>query len=270
MDKKRIKAIILDLDGVITRTAKLHAEAWKIMFDEYSKYRGEHKLSTYEPFDKEEDYRTYVDGKPRYKGVKSYLASKNITLPEGTPKDAPGWDTICALGNKKNVTFTKFLEEGRAEVFEDAVKKIRLWREKGFKTAVVSSSKNCAVIIRAAKIEDQFDVRVDGITAEEIKLTGKPAPDIFLYAAKKLNVKPEEAVVVEDAQSGVQAGRAGKFYLVLGMARYGQDRELRENGADVTVSSFEDIKILPSGEYLIKPKALKKVQRQKGINIFGL
>ena len=251
-----IKALIFDLDGVITRTASVHARAWKQVFDEYLKERRENGESVYTPFDIEEDYRRYVDGKPRYKGVKSFLDTRDITLPQGTPDSKPGWDSVCAIGNRKNEIFHEMLGKEGPEVFTDAAEKIQKWKNNGFKTAVVSSSKNCKAVLESAGLKHLFEVRVDGVIAQEQGLTGKPAPDIFVYAAEKIGVNPRNSVVMEDARSGVQAGKAGGFGLVVGVARKKQGKVLLENGADVAVRSFEDIEILPSGKFTIHPQGL--------------
>jgi len=263
MSVSPVKAIIFDLDGVITRTASVHAQAWKQTFDEYLEVRRKNGDSTYTPFDIKEDYRKYVDGKPRYEGVKSFLQTRGIILPYGNPDSEPGWDTICAIGNRKNDIFHEMLSEKGPEVFTDAVDKIREWKNDGFKTAVVSSSKNCKAILETAKLEDLFQVRVDGVTAEEQGLTGKPAPDIFVHASDKLGVEPRHAVVMEDARAGVQAGRAGEFGLVVGVAREEEEQMLLQNGADIAVRTFEDIEIYSSGNYKVHPRgipsALEKV-----------
>ncbi|MFO7890941.1 MAG: trehalose-phosphatase [bacterium] len=256
MNSNTFKAIILDLDGVITRTASVHARAWKQVFDEYLEKRRENGESIYQPFDIVEDYRGYVDGKPRYEGVRSFLNARGISLPEGTPDSQPGWNSICAIGNRKNEIFNEFLIKKGPEVFTDAVEKISKWKEDGFKIAVVSSSKNCKGILKSAKVEHLFDVRVDGIISENLGLTGKPAPDIFIQASDELSITPREAVLMEDAEAGVQAGRLGEFGLVVGVAREGQKEALLENGADLAIRSFDDIDILISGNYVVHPSGL--------------
>lgn len=250
MSEETIEAIILDLDGVITRTARIHAEAWKRMFDQYLA-RREQATEPQKPFDLEEDYRQYVDGKPRYDGVRSFMHSRGIELPEGTPEDESKTETICGLGNWKNDLFHELVEKEGAEVYEDTLEKIKEWRDKGWKTAVVSSSKNCGPILKSAGIEDLFDTKVDGLDSERLGLDGKPEPDIFLKAAEQLGVEPSRAVVVEDAVAGVQAGAAGKFAGVVGVNRDG-DRvavDLRAGGADVVV---RDMRTLALPEMLRK------------------
>jgi len=236
-----VDAVILDLDGVITRTAKVHAAAWKRMFDAYLQHRAEREGREFEPFSIDKDYRAYVDGKPRYDGVRSFLAARGIQLPEGSPDDAPDQETVRGLGNRKNAHFHELLEEGGVEVFDDAVAMLFAWREQGLKTAVVSSSKNCEAIVRAAGLDAMFDRRVDGRDAQRLQLPGKPAPDIFLRAAEELDVAPSRAVVLEDAVAGVEAGHAGGFALVVGVARAEVAQSLLEHGADVVVRSLEEL-----------------------------
>lgn len=234
-------AVILDLDGVITDTASLHARAWKELFDAFLQQRSEQAGSAFEPFDIEQDYRRYVDGRPRYDGVRSFLASRDITLEEGAPDEPPARETICGLGNRKNERFHDLLRAEGPGVYDDAVEQIRRWRAQGLKIAIVSSSRNCKAVLEAAGLEALFDVRVDGATAQHDNLKGKPAPDYFLDAAKKLGVPPSRAIVVEDAISGVQAGRAGAFGLVVGVDRVGQGDALGENGADVVVTALTQL-----------------------------
>jgi len=235
----RYDAMILDLDGVVTRTAALHAQAWKQVFDDFFSRRG----GDFEPFDIARDYRRYVDGKPRYDGVRSFLASRGIALPEGAPSDPPKTETVCGLGNRKDELFLELLDRGNGvEVFEDTVEQIRRWRQRGLKTAVVSSSKNCRRVLRAAGLEELFDERVDGNTAEELGLAGKPAPDTFLQAARRLDVLPSRAAVFEDATAGVEAGRNGHFATVVGVARQGSHvASLYEAGADLVVGDLREL-----------------------------
>lgn len=237
-------AVILDLDGVVTRTAAVHARAWKEMFDQYLRRREARGEGEFVEFDSEADYLQYVDGRPRYDGVRSFLRARGITLPEGDPADAPEAETVCGLGNWKNQLYNKFLTAGGVEVFDDAVQRIRGWRADGIKTAVVSSSKNCAAILETAALTDLFEVRVDGLDAERLGLEGKPAPDLFLVAARRLDVSPARAIVVEDALVGVEAGRAGGFGLVVGVDRSGiRASALRERGADVVVGDLLQFRI---------------------------
>ncbi|GAB4347182.1 MAG: hypothetical protein Kow0099_29040 [Candidatus Abyssubacteria bacterium] len=243
-------AVIFDLDGVVTKTAKTHAAVWKRLFDEYLEERARQEGSPFRPFDDNTDYRTYVDGKPRYDGVKSFLESRGIHLPYGSPDDPPDRETICGLGNKKNLMFHEYLRQHGVDVYDFAIELIKKLRSQGFKTAIVSSSKNCVPVLEAAGALDLFDVKVDGVDSASLELDGKPAPDIFLEAARRLGVPPERAVVVEDAISGVQAGRRGRFGFVLGVNRTGHAKELSNQGADAVVPNLSKVLVV-SG---IKPK----------------
>lgn len=230
---------IFDMDGVLTRTAKIHAAAWKAVFDEYrEKSHGE-----WPPFDKSDDYLRYVDGKPRYEGVQSFLESRNIQLPYGKPEDSPGKETIYGLGNQKNRLFQDLLQTRGVEVYESGIELVRRLRGAGIKTAVVSSSKNCAAVLNGAKIEALFETRVDGVESEKLGLKGKPSPDIFLEAARRLGTRPGQAVVVEDALAGVEAGKRGGFGRVIGVNRGGSKAALKQRGADVVVSALSEIKV---------------------------
>ncbi|MFT2007848.1 beta-phosphoglucomutase family hydrolase [Pontibacter sp. 13R65] len=236
--EKNIKALILDMDGVITNTAVVHAEAWKKMTDSFLKKRGERDNKTYKPFDVVEDYRAYVDGMPRYDGVRNFLESREISIPEGSQNDDDGKETIIGLGNLKNLYFQELLKQNGVVVFEDTLAWVKAYKNNGYKTAVISASKNCFDIIRRAGLERLFEVRVDGLVSAELKLKGKPEPDIFLEAAKRLGVKPEEAAIFEDAWAGVAAGKAGNFALVVGIDRGNNKQLLEENGADIVISKF--------------------------------
>lgn len=232
-------AIIFDLDGVITKTARVHARAWKEMFDRYLKGRSDE----FTPFDIDADYRKYVDGKPRYEGVKSFLASRDIELPQGNPNDSPERETICGLGNRKNQIFLELLKEEGVDFYESSVDLIERLRAKRFKTAVVSSSKNCAEVLAAADLAGLFEVKVDGRDAESLDLKGKPDPDIFVEAARRLGVDPNRCAVFEDAVAGVQAGSRGGFGAVIGVDRADQERALIEGGADLVVKDLQEIEI---------------------------
>ncbi len=234
----RFDALLFDLDGVLTKTATVHAEAWKEAFDEFLAARAESTGEPFRPFDAGADYQQYVDGKPRYDGVRDFLASRDITLPEGEPSDPAGGDTVCAVGNLKNDLVLEKLRTGGIEVYDGAVTLLRWAHGSGLKTAVVSSSRNCEAVIEAAGIADLFDERVDGIVAAERGLPGKPAPDTFLEAARELGVPPERAVVFEDALVGVAAGRAGAFGLVVGVDRTGDADGLLSHGADIAVTDL--------------------------------
>lgn len=243
--RDRFDAVLFDLDGVLTSTAAIHAEAWKLMFDDYLATRareaGGGEEGRFRAFDIDSDYKRYVDGKPRYEGVRSFLESRDIHLPPGDASDPPGDQTVCALGNRKDAIVKQAIDEGRIESFPSSIEWVRRLREQGFRTAVVSSSRNCGPVLRAAKIEDLFEVRVDGLTLAERGIAGKPAPDSFLDAAAQLGVEPARAVVVEDAISGVQAGRAGKFGLVIGVDREGHAEALLQHGADIVVRDLGEL-----------------------------
>jgi len=243
MEEKSIKAAILDLDGVITHTASLHAEAWKMMFDRYNETRRENNRIPYEAFSIEKDYPVYIDGMPRYDGVNNFLKSRDIELPWGNPSDGPGKETVCGLGNMKNEIFLSKLDSQGAQIIEPNVKVVREWKKGGLKTAIVSSSKNCKRILKSVNLESLFDVRVDGLVSVERDLKGKPDPDIFLEAVYELGFKPEEALVVEDALAGVEAGAKGNFRLVIGIG-YGETvSQMKELGADTVVETLADLDI---------------------------
>ncbi len=249
MNKKKIenatgpKAVILDMDGVITQTAKTHKAAWIEMFNGFL----EEQSVNFKPMD-DKDYKKYLDGKPRYKGVESFLKSREISLPYGTPEDSPEEPTVCGLGNKKNGTYIRMLKHNGVQVYDDAVAKIKNWRDLGLKTAVVSSSKNCRLVLETAGLLPLFDVRIDGVTAQERKLKGKPNPDIFLEATKELGVSPEECALFEDAVAGVQSGSNGNFALVVGVNRGNNKKALSENGADVVIDDFSEVDLFDDAE----------------------
>ena len=206
-----LKGVIFDLDGVITRTARVHAQAWETSFNEFLKHYEETSNLPFEPFDRRSDYLQYVDGKPRFEGVLSFLKSRNIRLEAGTPEDPPGFDTICAVGNRKNELFRQILGEEGPEVFPTSVELIRGLKDQGLKIGLATSSCNCSMVVELAGLNDLFDTQVDGVVSAELDLKGKPEPDIFVTAAKRLGLYPGECVVVEDAISGVQAGNGGQF-----------------------------------------------------------
>ena len=237
--RERFDAVLLDLDGVLTATAKIHAECWKQTFDAFlSEWARLGRQGRTEPFDLHQDYRRYVDGKPRYDGVRSFLAARGILLPEGGPADPPEALTICGLGKRKDAGVNDAIAAGRVAAFPGSVAFVRHIRTAGIKTAVVSSSRHCRQVLRAAQLLDQFDAVVDGKLIESERLIGKPAPDTFLHAARMLGVVPGRAIVVEDAVAGVQAGRAGGFALVIGVDR-GDNREaLGNGGADVVIEDL--------------------------------
>lgn len=233
--------VIFDLDGVLTKTARVHAAAWRQMFNDFLQQHAAETGTRFVPFNEVRDYRNYVDGKPRYAGVKSFLDSRGITLPYGSPDDPPGTQSVCGLGNRKNEHFLELIAEHGIEVFDSSIRLVRHLREEGMKTAVVSSSRNCAAILDAAKIAQLFDARVDGNDIGPGALMGKPQPDIFVEAARRIGVEPARAVVVEDALSGVEAGRRGNFGCVVGVDRADHAKALRTHGADVIVSDLAEL-----------------------------
>jgi beta-phosphoglucomutase family hydrolase len=226
IDWSAYDAVLFDLDGVLTPTADVHEHAWAELFRDYGFTS--------------EDYLAYVDGKPRYDGVRSFLASRGVTLPEGSPDDPPGDDTICAMGNRKNVVFNEVIERDGITPYPGSIALLDLLDALGVAQAVVSSSKNARPVLTAAGLGERFDHVVDGVTATDEHLAGKPAPDMFLRAAELLGVAPERTVVVEDAVSGVAAGRAGGFALVLGVDRGGNREALVRNGAHTVVGDLAE------------------------------
>jgi beta-phosphoglucomutase family hydrolase len=236
-----IRACLFDLDGVLTQTAKVHAVAWKEMFDAFLRRRAAQTGESFEPFDPVADYDEYVDGKPRYDGVRSFLTARGIALPEGTPDDPPDAVTIHGLGNRKNELVLAMIERQGVEVYEGSVRYVRAVRDAGLGRAVVTSSANADEVLAAAGIDDLFEVRIDGVVAAREHLEGKPAPDTFIAAARALEVARDRAAVFEDALAGVAAGRAGRFGLVVGVDRAGQADELLKHGADVVVSDLSEL-----------------------------
>ena len=239
--RERYDAVLLDLDGVITDTASIHAACWKQMFDEYLQKRAIERGEAFRPFDIAADYRLYVDGKPRYDGVRDFLTSRGIRLPEGSPDDPAQAETVHGLGNRKNDLVNKIIEEEGVVPYEGSVKFLHQLRNQRFKVAVVTSSQNCTAVLKAAKLDHFFDVQVDGNTIHAQHLAGKPAPDTFLMAARLLEVEPKRAIVIEDALSGVEAGSAGDFGLVIGVARKGNAEELRRHGAHLVVNDLGEL-----------------------------
>jgi beta-phosphoglucomutase family hydrolase len=236
-----IKACLFDLDGVLTQTAKVHAAAWKTMFDEYLRKRAQDRGEQFREFDAVGDYDEYVDGKPRYDGVRSFLASRDIDLPQGSPSDPPDAETIDGLGNRKNELVLELIHRDGVQPYEGSVRFVNAVRDAGLRRAVVSSSTNCRDVLEAAGILDLFEEIVDGVVAEREHLAGKPAPDTFLAAARKLQVEPASAAVFEDALAGVEAGRAGSFGLVVGVDRVGQADALKQHGADIVVKDLAEL-----------------------------
>ena len=241
VSRDRYEAALFDLDGVVTDTASVHATCWKQMFDEYLRKRASQRGEAFRPFDLDTDYRLYVDGKPRFDGVRDFLASRGIQLPEGNPDDPAEVETVCGLGNHKDDLVNNVIADVGVETYEGTVRFIHQLRRNGFKTAVVTSSQNCMAVLKAAKLDDLFAVQVDGNTIHAQRLAGKPAPDTFLMAAKLLGVEPIRTIVIEDAISGVQAGSNGNFGLVIGIARKGNAEELKRHGAHLVVNDLAEL-----------------------------
>jgi beta-phosphoglucomutase family hydrolase len=236
-----VRACLFDLDGVLTQTAKVHAAAWKEMFDDFLRRRASRTGEPFVPFDPTRDYDEYVDGKPRYEGVRSFLASRGIELPQGTPQDPPGAETIDGLGNRKNELVLAIIRREGVQPYEGSVRYVEAVRAAGLSRAVVSSSTNCRDVLRAAGIEELFEQVIDGVVADREGLKGKPAPDTFLAGARALGIEPREGAVFEDALAGVEAGRAGRFGFVVGVDRVGQADALRAHGADVVVKDLGEL-----------------------------
>lgn len=235
MDWNDFDAALFDLDGVITPTADVHQRAWSSMFNAFLDARGlaaDYSL---------EDYHRYVDGKPRYEGVRSFLESRDIDVPQGDPSDDPSAETICGLGNRKNDEFERILDDEGVEPYPGSVALVEALLERGTKLAIVSSSRNAPKVLEAAGMIQHFPVIVDGAVASARHLAGKPAPDTFLDAAVQLDVPKERAVVLEDALSGVQAGRSGRFGLVVGVDRGAGADALKKHGADVVVADLQEL-----------------------------
>lgn len=247
--KSRYDAVIFDLDGVVTQTAAVHAAAWKRLFDAYLAERaaragtgpGGAPDAALRPFDRDGDYARYVDGKPRYDGVRDFLASRGIELPMGDPSDPPERETVCGLGNGKNAFFNEEVRERGVKTFPSTIALIRELRNAGIRVGLMSSSKNTAMVLEATGTTDLFEVRVDGVVAAEVGLPGKPDPAMYLETARRLGVEAARSVVVEDALSGVEAGRRGGFGLVIGVDRLGQAAALAEAGADVVVDDLAEV-----------------------------
>lgn len=236
-----IRACLFDLDGVLTPTATVHAEAWKQTFDEFLRRRSYAQHVRYVPFDAVDDYDRYVDGRARADGVRSFLRSRGITLPEGSAGDTAASDTVLGLSNAKNALLLRLLARDGVQPYPGSVRYLSVVRNAGLATAVVSASANCRQVLTAAGLAGQFDAVVDGLTAQRQHLAGKPAPDTYLAAARALKVVPPAAVVYEDALAGVRAGRAGRFGWVVGVDRVGQAAELRKAGADVVVTDLAEL-----------------------------
>ena len=236
-----IEACLFDLDGVLTQTAKVHAAAWKDMFDEFLRDYAAETGSRFVPFDAHGDYDRYVDGKPRLDGTRDFLRARRIDLPEGAEDDSPGAHTVHGLSNRKNDLVLAKIRDDGVEVYPGSVDYVREVRAAGLRTAVVSSSANTRDVLECTQIRDLFDVVVDGLVARDQHLPGKPAPDTFLAGARELDAAAAEAAVFEDALAGVAAGRAGRFGFVVGVDRVGQAAALREHGADVVVGDLSEL-----------------------------
>jgi alpha,alpha-trehalase len=242
ISRRDFDAVIFDTDGVITRTAVVHEAAWKRLFDAYLLDRA---ARTGEPFQlfTEDDYRQYVDGRPRYDGVFTFLHSRGISLPYGDPSDPPDKETVCGLGNRKDEYFLQHIREHGVRPYPSTVAFIRALRAVGVKTGVFSASRNVVAVLEAAGAADLFDARVDGIVAEELGLPGKPDPATLLETTRRLGAAPERTVVVEDAIAGVEAGHAGGFGLVIGVNRSEEPGVLLANGATVEVTDLSELAV---------------------------
>ena len=243
MNQLSYRAAIFDLDGVVTNTAKVHALAWKDLFDSYLLENTQKNGGEFREFDLHHDYLAYVDGKPRVDGIASFLASRGISLPFGSHNNEPNLETVCGLGNKKDKIFIKLLKEKGVEIFDSTVKLIHELKNAGVCLAIASSSKNCKLVLETTGLDKLFEIRIDGLVSLEKSLKGKPAPDIFLECAKFFKTEPAECIIFEDAVSGVQAGRNGKFGLVIGIDQVGQSQVLYEQGAHVVVTDLGGITI---------------------------
>lgn len=237
----RVTACLFDLDGVLTQTARVHAAAWKQMFDAYLHERAAQAGEPFVPFDLDADYDRYVDGKPRYDGVRSFVASRGIELPDGSPDDPSDSETVVGLGNRKNELVMRLIHERGVEPYVGSVRFVEAARASKLRRAVVSSSTNCREVLHAAGIDGLFEEVVDGLVAEREQLRGKPAPDTFLAGARSLAVEPVQAAVFEDALAGVEAGYAGGFGFVVGVDRAGQADALRAHGASVVVTDLAEL-----------------------------
>lgn len=243
---ERFDGVAFDLDGVVTKTALVHEAAWKQVFDGFLERRAEADGHRFIPFSPD-DYRQYVDGRPRDDGIRTFLGARGIVLPEGSADDGPDRHTVQGLGRRKNAVFLEILERRGVEAYSDAVQLIGRLHEARIRTAIVTASRNCAAVLRAAGVADLFDVRIDGNDREALGLRGKPAPDTFLAAAQRLGSGPDRVVVIEDALAGVAAGRAGGFGLVIGVSRKGDAEALKAHGADVVVSDLSTVLVRESG-----------------------
>ena len=242
--RAQFDAVVFDMDGVVTQTATVHAAAWKALFDAFLEERARRSGEPFRPFDVESDYLPYVDGKARYDGVRDFLSSRGVELPQGTPADPPDAETVCGLGNRKNDYFLRAVAEQGVRPFPTTVALISQLHEAGVRTAIISASKNTSAILDAAGVRDLFAAQVDGTVAEQLGLPGKPNPAVFVEAARRLGVAPPRAVVVEDAEAGVEAGHRGGFGLVIGVDRSDHAAALRGHGADVVVKDLGEVTVV--------------------------
>lgn len=242
---KSIDVVVFDMDGVVTQTAKVHAAAWKELFDAYLKERAQRDGKPFREFDLRSDYLPYVDGKPRYDGVRDFLASRGIELPPGAASDPPGAETVRGLGDRKNGYFLEAVARFGVQPYETTVALIGELHAARIRTAIISASVNTTMILEAAGVRDLFEAQVDGTVAEQLGLPGKPDPAVFIEAARRLDAAPPRSVVVEDAVAGVQAGRAGGFALVIGVDR-GGNREALSRFADVVVDDLAEVQVKPA------------------------
>lgn len=238
-----LNAIIFDLDGVITNTAQAHASSWKALFDAYLLSREKEFGEAFVPFEIQQDYVPFVDGKPRYLGVKSFLASRTIELPQGKPEDPPGQDTICALGNRKNHLFQEAIKREGVSIIKGTLPWIHYLKKHGLKVGMATSSKNGPLVLEMAGLTQTFAAKVDGNDIASLGLHGKPNPDLFLECARRLGLSPEQCGVVEDALSGVEAGKAGHFALVIGKVGSNGEQALLKHGADLAVQDLSTLKL---------------------------
>lgn len=238
---EHVTACLFDLDGVLTPTAAVHDRAWRETFDAYLRERAERGGTEFVPFDPQADYEQYVDGKPRADGVRDFLASRGIRLPDGDPDDPPDKQTVHGIGNRKNRRLLELIRAGGVQAYPGSRRYLEAARDAGLRRAVVSASANCRDVLISAGIIDLLEVRVDGITAAAQHLKGKPSPDTFLAAARQLGVPPEQAAVFEDALAGVEAGRAGGFGFVIGVDRLHHADALRQHGADTVVTDLAEL-----------------------------
>jgi len=236
-----IRGCLFDLDGVLTKTAQVHDAAWQEMFDGYLRERSRRTGERFVPFDRVADYENFVDGKPRADGTRSFLQSRGIELPEGSPDDPPDAETVEGLSNRKNEILLRRIDEDGVEAYPGSVRYVRAVRDAGLRRAVVTSSANCRDVLASAGLEDLFETHIDGLTVEREHLRGKPAPDSYLAGARALGLEPGAAAVFEDALAGVAAGRAGWFGFVVGVDRLGQADALTEHGADVVVTDLAEL-----------------------------